>query len=74
MTKTGLKLLYGNYLHIHIFWLPKRLLQSTILPTKFVTNIMLYMSSELPPLSKVGADNVFEHGIVNNFLNLFYNV
>ena len=35
---------------------------------------MLYMPSELPPLSKVGADIVFEQGNVNNFLNLFYNV
>jgi len=32
------------------------------------------MHSELPPLSKVGADIVFEQGHVNNFLNLFYNV
>ena len=30
---------------------------------------LLYMPSELYPLSKVEADIVFEHGNVNNFLN-----
>ena len=35
---------------------------------------MLHMLSELPPLSKVGADIVFEQDDINNFLNLFYNV
>ena len=38
------------------------------------SNHLLYMHSELPPLSTVGADIAFEHGNVNNFLNLFYNV
>jgi len=32
------------------------------------------MYSELPPLSKVGADIAFEQGTVNNFLSLCYNV
>ena len=36
--------------------------------------IMLYMHSELLPLSKVGADIAFEQGNVNNFINLFYDV
>jgi len=35
---------------------------------------MLFMHSELPPLSKVGADIAFEQGNINHFLNLFYNV
>jgi len=29
------------------------------------------MLSELPPLNKVGADIVLEHGNVNSFFNLF---
>jgi len=32
------------------------------------------MHSELPPLSKVGADIAFEHSNVNHFSNLVYNV
>jgi len=32
------------------------------------------MHSELPPHIKYGADIVLEHGNVNNFLNLVYNV
>ena len=45
-----------------------------LLTTKFVPIIMFHMLSELPLLSKVGADIVVEHDNVNNFLNLFENV
>ena len=45
-----------------------------LLTAKFVPIIMFHMLSELPLLSKVGADIVVEHDNVNNFLNLFKNV
>ena len=32
---------------------------------------MFHMLSELPPLSKVGADIFLEHGNVDSFLKLF---
>ena len=35
---------------------------------------MFHMLSELPPLDKVEADIVLEHGNVDTFLNLFKNV
>ena len=45
-----------------------------IFADKICSHHLLYMYSELPPLSKVKADIVFEQGNINNFLNLFYNV
>ena len=37
--------------------------------TKFIPIIMFHMLSELPPISKVGADIVLEHGNVDSFLD-----